>query len=176
MDNADFIPWIQNSVPGLTMSELRHLAHELYPPIFDGGLGYTNQGSRQMALWSEAVIDCNMVGISKIMNGHSYAFHITPGLHTQDLKYTFNDPQSPVFQPVAQDVLQTVLTSFTVSGFPELSSRYAIDFPSWGTEGNVVGINGQGVEKTLNAVNETRCAWWHRFHSGKAAQSSTWKH
>ncbi|KAG8352452.1 hypothetical protein FVEN_g9511 [Fusarium venenatum] len=174
MEDDDFVPWIQKSIPGLTMLEQGYLANELYPPIFDGSLGYTNQGSRQMALWGEAVIDCNFVGISKVMNGRGYAyrFNVTPGLHTQDLKYTFNDPQSPAFEPVAQDILQTVLTSFTMSGSPKLRNKYTMEFPPWGGQGDVISINGQGVEKTLNVVNETRCAWWHNLHSRKAARTS----
>ncbi|KAM0490549.1 hypothetical protein ACHAP8_011454 [Fusarium lateritium] len=177
MEDNDFVPWIQKSIPGLTMSEHVYLANELYPPIFDGSLGYTNQGSRQMALWGEAVIDCNFVGISKVMNGQGYAyqFNVTPGLHTQDLKYTFNDPQSPAFEPVAQDVLQTVLTSFTVGGVPKLRSTDKMKFPTWGSEGDIISINGQGVKKALNAVNETRCDWWHDFHSRKDAWTSAWK-
>ncbi|KAM0227358.1 hypothetical protein ACHAPO_011605 [Fusarium lateritium] len=177
MEDNDFVPWIQKSIPGLTMSEHVYLANELYPPIFDGSLGYTNQGSRQMALWGEAVIDCNFVGISKVMNGQGYAyrFNVTPGLHTQDLKYTFNDPQSPAFEPVAQDVLQTVLTSFTVGGVPKLRSTDKMKFPTWGSEGSIISINGQGVKKALNFVNETRCDWWHDFHSRKDAWTSAWK-
>ncbi|RGP80577.1 carboxylesterase family [Fusarium longipes] len=169
MDDKYFISWMQHSVPGLSASEHEYLSNELYPPIFDGSVGYTDQASRQMAFWGEAVIDCNMVGISKVVKGEGYAyrFNVTPGLHTQDLKYTFNDPQSPAFKPIAQDILQTALTSFTVAGIPKVKGEDLMDFPSWGDEGNVVSINGESFELTLNAVNETRCAWWNTFRSSR---------
>lgn len=73
MIDEDFIPWIQRSIPGLSESEQRYLADKLYPPKFDGSLEYTDQGSRQMALWGEAVIDCNFVGINKVVEGEGYA-------------------------------------------------------------------------------------------------------
>jgi carboxylesterase type B len=95
MDDNDFIPWIQHSVPGLSMAEQEYLANELYPPIFDGSLGYTDQGSRQMAFWGEAVIDCNFVGISKVMKGQGYACEFpNVGLSEPQLMYLQIDSMS----------------------------------------------------------------------------------
>ncbi|KAF5004968.1 hypothetical protein FDECE_8563 [Fusarium decemcellulare] len=162
MNDEDFAPWLQRSIPGLSTSEQEYLANDLYPPQFDGKLGYTDQGSRQMALWGEAVIDCNFLTINEALEGESYAyrFDVSPGVHTQDLKYTFNDPQGPAFKPVAQDVLQTALTSFVVNGIPENKDGYVHEFPRWGVDQTVVSINQDGAKIAANTVNETRCAWW----------------
>jgi carboxylesterase type B len=46
MDDADFLPWIARFIPGLSKSQQEYPANELYPPQFDGRLGYTDQGSR----------------------------------------------------------------------------------------------------------------------------------
>ncbi|KAJ4122807.1 hypothetical protein NW768_010252 [Fusarium equiseti] len=166
MTDVDFIPWIQRSIPGLSQSEEKYLADELYPPTFDGSLGYTDQGSRQMALWGEAVIDCNFAGMNRVVQGEGYAyqFNVTPGLHTQDLKYIFNDPQNPAFNPVAQDTLQGVITSFVVQGVPKLKNE-SYEFPRWGTNGNVVSINEADAAIGLTDVNQTRCDWWQTFRS-----------
>lgn len=96
-------------------------------------------------------------------------FNVTPGLHTQDLKYIFNDPQSPAFKPVAQDLLQTALTSFVTSGVPTVKDRSLGEFPRWDADGNVVSINGDEVCMAVNSVNETRCAWWQGLRSNKGA-------
>ncbi|KAM0549148.1 hypothetical protein ACHAPJ_009603 [Fusarium lateritium] len=162
MDDEDFIPWIQRSIPGLSKSEQEYLANELYPPQFDGRLGYTDQGSRQMALWGEAVIDCTFLAINEVLKGDSYAyrFNVTPGLHTQDLKYTFNDPQSPAIRPVAQDILQTAVTSFVVNGVPQSKNGYTDKFPHWGVDQTLVSINNDGARVGPSTVNETRCGWW----------------
>ncbi|KAI8724080.1 Carboxylic ester hydrolase [Fusarium sp. LHS14.1] len=121
-DDEEFVSWLERSMPGLSKSQQGYLAKELYPPQFDGSLGYTGQASRQMALWGEAVVDCTFLAINEVLKGKSYAyrFDVTPGLHFQDLKYTFNDPQSPANRPIAQDILQTALTSFVMNGVPQL--------------------------------------------------------
>ncbi|KAI1057383.1 hypothetical protein LB507_011532 [Fusarium sp. FIESC RH6] len=167
MTDADFVPWIQRSIPGLSESEQNYLADELYAPKFDGSLGYTDQGSRQMALWGEAVIDCNFAGINKVMQGEGYAyqFNVTPGLHTQDLKYIFNDPRNPALKPVAQDTLQSIITRFVVDGVPRMEVGTAAGFSRWGTAGNLVSIEESGAVISENAVNQTRCDWWQTFRS-----------
>ncbi|KAF4966556.1 hypothetical protein FSARC_5798 [Fusarium sarcochroum] len=165
-EDEDFIPWLQRSILGLSKSEQEYLANELYPPQFDGRLGYTDQNSRQMALWGEAVIDCSFFAINEVLKGESYAyrFDVTPGLHIQDLKYTFNDPQSPAFKPVAQDILQTALTSFVVNGVPQIKDGCIDKFPHWGVDQTLVSINNDGARIAANTVNETRCDWWRSLH------------
>jgi len=61
----------------------------------------------------------------------------SPGFHTQDLKYTFNDPAGPAFNPGMQEVLQMALATFVVSGTPVLKGRgkgkgKGDAWPKWG--------------------------------------------
>ncbi|EEU40553.1 uncharacterized protein NECHADRAFT_76924 [Fusarium vanettenii 77-13-4] len=139
-DDEEFVSWLERSMPGLSKSQQEYLAKELYPPQFDGSLGYTGQASRQMALWGEAVVDCTFLAINEVLNGKSYAyrFNVTPGLHIQDLKYTFNDPQSPAYRPIAQDILQTALTSFVVNGVPQLKGGCTDKFLHWGIDQTLI--------------------------------------
>ena len=92
-------------------------------------------------------------------------FSVTPGLHTQDLKYVFNDPQNPAFRPVAQDTLQSVIASFVLDGVPRMKGGTAAEFPCWGTAGKLVSINDFGAVISGNTVNQTRCDWWQTFRS-----------
>jgi hypothetical protein len=91
-------------------------------------------------------------------------FNVTPGLHTQDLKYIFNDPQNPAFKPVAQDTLQNVIASFVVEGVPKTKPE-SPEFPRWGADGNIVSINEVDAPIGLTDVNQTRCDWWQTFRS-----------
>ncbi|CAM1505200.1 Fc.00g108370.m01.CDS01 [Cosmosporella sp. VM-42] len=159
----EFHAWLQRSIPGLTDSEREELENNIYPANFDLGLGYVDQGSRQMALWGEAVIDCNFLAINEAFEGNSYAyeFNVAPGLHIQDLTYTFNNPTSPAFKPKAQDILQTAITSFVINGTPVSKAGSCPEqFPHWGSDKTLVSINGDGIKISTNNVNETRCAWW----------------
>lgn len=71
--DAEFKTWIDQSLAGLTPKDIDYLANTLYPPRFDGSLGYIDQDTRQMALWGEAVIDCNWYWIGRGVQNTGYA-------------------------------------------------------------------------------------------------------
>lgn len=71
--NDEFSTWINRSFAGLTSKDVTHLAISLYPPQFDGSLGYVDMDTRQMKLWSEAVIDCNYYWIGQGVRDKGYA-------------------------------------------------------------------------------------------------------
>ncbi|PTB44808.1 uncharacterized protein TrAFT101_000281 [Trichoderma asperellum] len=161
--NDEFSTWISRSFAGLTNKDITHLATSLYPPQFDGSLGYVDMDTRQMKLWSEAVIDCNYywVGQGVRDKGYAYEFGISPGFHIQDLKYTFNDPTSPAPWPKAQDALQEAIVTFVQGGVPEFTNHEA--FPHLGSHGTIVNITSQGAVETTRKVNATRCDWWAKL-------------
>ncbi|GFP52825.1 carboxylesterase patB [Trichoderma asperellum] len=158
--NDEFSTWISRSFAGLTNRDVTHLATSLYPPQFDGSLGYVDMDTRQMKLWSEAVIDCNYFWIGQGVRdkGYAYEFGISPGFHIQDLKYTFNDPTSPAPWPKAQDALQEAIVTFVQGGVPKFTNHET--FPHLGSHGTIVNITSQGAVETTRNVNATRCDWW----------------
>lgn len=68
-----FEAWVNKSVPGLGANRLKYLSESLYPPIFDGSLGYLNMSMRQMSLLGEAIFDCNFNTIGEALDGNSFA-------------------------------------------------------------------------------------------------------
>ncbi|CAG9984033.1 unnamed protein product [Clonostachys byssicola] len=153
--------WIQNSLPGYTKKDRDHLIKDLYP--FDPSLGDVAQGSSQRAIWGDAIFDCTFLTAHEAFGGNSYAylFDVSPGFHTQDLKYTFNDPATPAFRPIAQDILQRAIASFTINGEPVTKSNGTYEaFPTWGSEKSLIRIEGDSLSVRTSVVNETRCAWW----------------
>ena len=81
---------------------------------------------------------------------------MSPGLHTQDLTYTF-DEATPAFFPAAQKLLQQIIVNFVVTGKP---SGQAASVPRWGAEKKLLNITGSGAVVASSSVNATRCAWW----------------
>ncbi|VUC31343.1 unnamed protein product [Clonostachys rosea] len=163
-----FDSWIQNSLAGFTKNDREHLAKNLYP--FNAFLGDVVQGSRQRAIWGESVIDCTFLTAHQAFGGNSYAYYfdVSPGFHIQDLKYTFNDPTSPAPRPIAQDILQRAIASFTINGEPVTKSNGTYEaFPTWGTEKSLVRISGDGFSIDKSVVNETRCAWWQSGYGSR---------
>lgn len=71
--DADFKMWLDRSVVGLSVNSQKQIAENVYPPRFDATTGYVDTATRQMALWSEAVIDCNFDLIGDSLRGNSYA-------------------------------------------------------------------------------------------------------
>ena len=71
--DEQFRRWVHTSIAGLTDAEVETLVDSLYPPQFDGQLGYIDQDTRQMALWGEAVIDCNFNLLGEVSQGENYA-------------------------------------------------------------------------------------------------------
>lgn len=69
----DFQSWIRRSLTGLTDSQIENLANELYPPQFDGSLGYVDQATRQGAVWGEAVLDCLYEVTNEVFGTNSYS-------------------------------------------------------------------------------------------------------
>jgi carboxylesterase type B len=69
----EFTTFIKQSFAGLTSEDVTHLATSLYPPQYDGSLGYVDMDTRQMALWGEAVIDCSYYWIGQGVREKGYA-------------------------------------------------------------------------------------------------------
>ncbi|ETS81520.1 hypothetical protein PFICI_06522 [Pestalotiopsis fici W106-1] len=157
----EFRAWLDRSIIGLDQAQTDYLSATLYPPNFDGSLGYVDQATRQMALWEEAVILCHFQSLNQAVGGNSYAyeFGIPPGFHTQDLKYTFNDPTSPVPFPQAQDLIQRSIATFVKIGIPVLDSKEQT-YPVWGSNHSTLKVAEIGAQVGRSGINETRCTWW----------------
>lgn len=69
----DIRRWVNNVVPDLTVEQLDELSNEIYPPLFDGCQGYTDQDSRQMSISGDAYFYCNFLAVNNAFNGTSHA-------------------------------------------------------------------------------------------------------
>ena len=179
---ADLRGWLQATAPGLSPAQQDYALRRLYPPVFDGSLGYVDQATRQIVLIGDAFFDCNTFFLHDAFGAKGYGckffslpdrnpllllslanncadeFAVTPGLHGQDLAYTFNNPTSPAFVPAAQDALQQAIVSFTIDGVPKIDGIGP--FPRWGADQRLVNITSDGNSISRGGINETRCRWW----------------
>jgi hypothetical protein len=85
-------------------------------------------------------------------------FAVTPGLHSQDLVYTFNPITSPALAPIAQSFLQESIVSFTFNGVPQNNGAGA--FPLWNSGHRDIRITANNSNVILSTINATRCSWW----------------
>ncbi|TQV99795.1 acetylcholinesterase [Cordyceps javanica] len=158
---------IATTMPGMSASQLDELSNQIYPSLFDGSQGYIDQSSRQITINGDAYFYCNFLAVNEASNGaaHAYEFAVTPGVHTQDLAYTFDDPYSPPALAQARETLVSAITSFAVYGRPDLVvDGNKMHFPSWGANKQQVTIGDKGSAVTRSTVSEKRCAWWRALH------------
>jgi hypothetical protein len=85
-------------------------------------------------------------------------FAVPPGLHSEDLTYTFNPVTSPAFAPIAQRLLQESIVSFTFNGVPQNDIVGA--FPLWNSGHQDVRITANSSDIISSTINATRCSWW----------------
>ncbi|KAF9761951.1 hypothetical protein IL306_003615, partial [Fusarium sp. DS 682] len=69
----DFKDWVKASLGGPKDKDYDYLADTVYPPVYDGSVGYVDLNTRQMSVWGEAVVDCTYRAISEATKDESYA-------------------------------------------------------------------------------------------------------
>jgi hypothetical protein len=95
-------------------------------------------------------------------------FAVTPGIHTQDLSYTFSERNATMPYPKAQNGLQQAIASFTLTGTPTLNDNGETRlFPQYGTDESLVVFTGADQTVGRDNVNGTRCAWWAEYQQSK---------
>jgi carboxylesterase type B len=160
---------IQTLLPDASAKTLDYIDTVLYPPVFDGTHGYTNQVERTALTIDEASISCNTryLDLAFANKTYSYLFSVPPGLHGEDIAYTYfngdtstSDDGSPVNATVAR-ALQDYLTSFAMNGNP--NEKGVPFFPMYGSGSTVVNIAATNLGVTLkDTVANSRCDWWQK--------------
>jgi carboxylesterase type B len=98
------------NLPSLSDASLDYLANVLYPPIYNGSQGYKDPTARQAALTSDLGFLCNVYALTKYTtDAYEYEFAIWPGVHGQDVSYTF-DTDGPLTLPFEAGPLPSNMT------------------------------------------------------------------
>jgi carboxylesterase type B len=152
-------------------STIDYIADTLYPSIFDGSHGYTNHFQRAAKTAGELIIDCNAVsaGLAFGRRAQGYYFSTYPGIHAQDITYTFYTPggnpsyslvdTGPVNTTVAH-ILQDYITSFAANGYPSSEMDGLTVIPPYVPFGATVQLDSVGVNLTRDPALNARCDWW----------------
>jgi carboxylesterase type B len=172
-------PFVQNQTayaanlevifPDASAKTINYIDTVLYPPVFDGTHGYTNQVERTALTISELIFTCNTryLDLAFANQTYSYFFSVPPGIHGEDIAYTYfngdtstSDDGSPVNATVAK-ALQDYLTSFAMNGNP--NEKGVPFFPMYGSGSTVVNISATNLGTTLkDTVAISRCDWWQK--------------
>lgn len=158
----EFKAYLAGWTPAALVDEV---AAEVYPPDFSGAQGYTNQVDRTRVAVGEGFIDCVAYAVAKgyANKTRGYLFGKWPGIHAQDLDYTFYAGQTtgafgiPVDGSVAARV-QGWVVDWIVKG-DAVGSR-ARELPVYGQGAQVVNVTGSGYPVVRDPAANKRCEFW----------------
>ena len=165
-DEAGFKAFFQELLPNVPAASIDTIANNIYPPDFSGAQPYTTMTERLKLAVGEGLFDCNALAISLAYsnNTRGYLFDICPGMHAQDVSYTFFNGESEdslgllIDSPTA-DMMQTWFADFTILG--EESGSVAEQLPVFGPGASVAHIDGT---TDANAIQDpaanSRCQFW----------------
>lgn len=165
-DDAAFTAWLEDVLPNIVPSAADYITNALYPPIFDGSQGYSNQFERQWTVFADMVFDCNTVFLAQAFDNKTYAyeFSVPPGLHTQDLTFTFafgSKTRAPINATVAS-AMQEYIASFAVNGEPSAPAAGLPRVPQYGLNRTLLNLTDGGLTIRKDSINDQRCAWWQK--------------
>ena len=169
-NETTFINYVRQTLPAATKATINYVTKTLYPPVFNGSYGYTNQLERTSLLVSEFAFTCNTryLDLALFNKTYSYYFTVPPGVHGVDVPYTFfngdtmtSDDGLPVNATVAK-ALQHYVTEFAMTGKPNEAG--VPFFPVYGSNSSTEVLTNStafGTQVTDTAANP-RCSYWQK--------------
>ena len=167
---------LQAALPDASSSVINYIDTVLYPPVFTGQYGYTDQISRVAVTVAELVFTCNTFFLDLAYGNQTYAyqFSISPALHGDDLAYTFyNDgglrpPDVATLDTGLQNVtvalaLQDWIVTFARDGVPNSPDVQGIPkFTVYGPNAMIEDLNLTRITQIMDPAADPRCRWWQK--------------
>lgn len=152
----------------LSPGSQHHIIKELYPAHYDGSNGYKTVKQRLGLLISEAFIGCSAFELANATaHGHGsfgYMFAVPPGLHGQDIAYSFFTPgeesENVENVHVAME-LQKYLTRFARTGNPN-SAEGESTIPEYKRGGLILKLSPNSSSLVRDDMVNKRCQWWQK--------------
>lgn len=163
-DDTTLATLIRQAFPSIQDSVVNYVINTVYPAIYDGSQPYQNGLDRSILFVSELGFSCNTVYLAKAYetNTYKYQFSVPPGVHGNDLRYTFysGDSADPTFNYTVAMALQQYLTSFVQNGVP--SGEGYPSFPLYGPSSTELNLNISGINTMRDPTDNPRCAYWQK--------------
>ncbi|KAH9224034.1 Alpha/Beta hydrolase protein [Leptodontidium sp. 2 PMI_412] len=140
---------ISTIFPTANESIVNTITEDLYPPVFNGTYGYRTSIERTTLAISHFLVTCNARYLASKLSGYAYVFWVPPGLHGQDIAYTFfNGDTSTINQgalvnSTVASTLQRYLTQFAMTGRP--TAEGVQDMVPYGDAFTVSAISSKGL-------------------------------
>ncbi|KAF4960492.1 hypothetical protein FSARC_10460 [Fusarium sarcochroum] len=163
IDDAGYRSFLETTFANASPETLDHIESKVYPPVFDGTHGYTNQTGRASITKAESEFTCKY-GFLQAAYGKkakSYRFNVYPGLHGSEMQYTFfnGKERNPEVNEAIAVGFQELLTRFAATG--NATSQAAPEgVPVYGEERRMQYIDDTGFGVTTDETVPERCRFW----------------
>ncbi|RFU25191.1 hypothetical protein B7463_g11146, partial [Scytalidium lignicola] len=162
--------FLSQTFPDASPIILNYISTVMYPEVYDSSYGYTTPTERSALAASEISFTCNTRYLDLAFKNKTYSYYFTvpPGLHGEDVPYTFfnGDTSTPNYGvPVNSTVayaLQEFITSFAKTGNPNGKGKKIPLFPMYGNDSEVLDLSLDGLEVQMDTVANSRCDWWQK--------------
>ncbi|MCJ1251242.1 hypothetical protein MMC30_008473 [Trapelia coarctata] len=163
INNTFALEFLATTFPGISPAAIAYIDNVLYPKVFDGSYGYKNNFDRWTLAIADSSFTCNTNYLDRAFNNKTYAyqFSVFPGLHGQDISYTFyNGPSSAGVNSTVAIALQEYITSFAIKGVP--SGPGIPMFPLYGTNATEINLSATSISEMRDPTSNSRCLWWQK--------------
>ncbi|KAG8156345.1 hypothetical protein KVR01_013797 [Diaporthe batatas] len=158
---ADFRQYVDVFLGAADIDVRDHVADTVYPPVFDGSLGYTDQLGSARLFWGELVSTCNTPFLHEAVAqpGYSNLFDVWPAMHQGGVPYVFFNGRamSGVNGTVAR-VIQDYITAFVANGDPNNTESPALS--EWDLS-SMLAMSDRKFQLAADPTANDRCGYWH---------------
>lgn len=159
---------LESVFPTADNDTINYMLNTVWPPVYDGTYPYTTLFERASVITAEISFTCNTRYINLAFDNqtHAYYFAVPPGLHGEDIAYTFFNGDTttlnnglPVNATVAH-ALQNYITNFAMSTCGNPNGKGVPFFPSYSSNSTnlILGSDEIGALMVDTTAND-RCAW-----------------
>ncbi|KAI4255291.1 MAG: hypothetical protein L6R42_006809, partial [Xanthoria sp. 1 TBL-2021] len=96
LSDVDFTDYVRKLFPAASLDAVSYITNTIYPPPKSARLPYETSFDRAVLVTSDVVITCNTYLLARAYQNktYNYLFDAPPGLHGDDLHYTFGPDSS----------------------------------------------------------------------------------
>lgn len=136
------------------------IVNQLYPESTDSNrTDFATAIAPASQFNSDAFINVHRLALHEALNSsYDYLFAVSPGLHGQDVAYTFFNGPVPAINTTIAVILQRYITRFVTSGSP--NGPDVPYFPHYGTNTSVLALDATGIHPVADPSASTRSKWW----------------
>ncbi|PYI00090.1 carboxylesterase family protein [Aspergillus ellipticus CBS 707.79] len=168
MNSSAYESIIEAYFPGLLPETMGNISQTLYPPVYNSSSPqnpeYGSPMERASLTVSDAFFQCKNLYLNTIFNTtYAYVFNMPPGLHAQDIPFTFYnhsvpDVEAEFFDEDLALTMQDHIVSFVREGVP---SPQATPWEAYEEHGRVLSLASKNVTMIPDPVDNSRCRlWW----------------